>query len=46
MDQIAKQLGYANSRSAYVMAHRWGLHTMRPESNQNSKKRKRIQPAT
>lgn len=35
MDAIARELGYANGTSAYVMAHRWGLHTLREESNFN-----------
>lgn len=30
--EIAARLGYANRRSAFVMAHRWGLNTLLPES--------------
>lgn len=34
LDEVATELGYANSRSALVLAHRWGLHTLRRESKQ------------
>jgi hypothetical protein len=31
-EQIAQELGYLNARSAKVMAHRWGLNTLHPNS--------------
>ncbi len=35
LEDVAKQLGYANRASALVMATRWGLNILRPESFQN-----------
>ncbi len=32
LETIASQLGYASGRAALVMATRWGLNTLRPES--------------
>ena len=31
-DVIARELGYKDARSAWTMAHRWGLHTLHPRS--------------
>lgn len=41
LDAIAAELGYANSRSALVMAHRWNLHTLRVESYSNPQRSSR-----
>lgn len=35
LDKIAAELGYANGKSALVMANRWGLHVLRVESYSN-----------
>lgn len=39
LESIASELGYANGRSALVMAHRWNLHTLRKESYSNPNRR-------